>query len=312
VLREQPRGCRADTATAAGHHRNPIGQQRASIRCVVPCHYCSIADLVLAQPASTPFTTRTGRFAAMWSSLLVLALPIAVDPVRLGFNLLLVSRPRPAQNLLMYWVGCALVGFVLLLIPILVLHYTPTLSSFVQDLANPATTASSTVRTIEIVAGVLVLAVVALLAVRFFARRTAHVPNPGAGTSTLVADADAPSPLSRLLGRANDAWESGSSWVALVIGCWAGPNPAMVVFGLTTILTSGAATGIQIGAAAVFIIETLAVVEIVLVSNLIAPVETEAILRRLHDWARRYRRQIFVAMLGLVGLALMAQGSGVL
>ncbi len=47
----------------------------------------------------------------MWSSLLVLALPIALDPVRLGLNLLLVSRPRPAQNLLMYWVGCALVGF---------------------------------------------------------------------------------------------------------------------------------------------------------------------------------------------------------
>ena len=246
----------------------------------------------------------------MWSSLLVLAIPIAFDPVRLGFNLLLVSRPRPVQNLLMYWVGCALVGLFLLLIPILVLHFTPTFSSFAHDLANPATTASSTVRAIEIVAGVLVLAVAALLAVRFFARRAARVPSPGTSTSTPVADAAAPSPISRVLSRANDAWESGSSWVALVIGCWAGPNPAMVVFGLTTILTSGAAIGVQAGAAVVFIVETLAIVEIVLLSSLVAPTQTEAILRRLHDWARSYRRQIFVTMLTLVAFVLLAQGMG--
>ncbi len=251
----------------------------------------------------------------MWSSLLVLAIPIAFDPVRLGFNLLLVSRPRPAQNLLMYWVGCALVGLFLLLIPILALHFTPMFSSFVHDLANPATTASSTVRNIEIVAGLLVLAVAALLAVRFFARQTARVPNPGSQHVDLGADADAPSPITRLLtrrllSRASDAWESESSWVALVIGCWAGPNPAMVVFGLTTILTSGAAIGVQTGAAVVFIVETLAVVEIVLLSNLIAPARTAAILRRLHDWARSYRRQIFVTMLTLVGFVLLAQGMG--
>jgi hypothetical protein len=231
----------------------------------------------------------------MWSSLLVLALPIAFDPVRLGFNLLLVSRPRPAHNLLMYWVGCAFVGFSLLLIPILVLHFTPTFSSFVHDLANPATTASSTVRNIEIAAGVLVLLVAVWLALRFFAHRAPQLPEREPG---------------RLRSRINTAWESGSSWVALAIGVWAGPNPAMVVFGLTAILTSGAAVGVQTGAAVVFIVETLAVVEIVLLSSLIAPGKTDAILRRIHDWARSYRQQIFVAMLTLVGLALVAQGMG--
>jgi hypothetical protein len=268
----------------------------------------------------------------MWSSLLVLALPIALDPVRLGLNLLLVSRPRPAQNLLMYWVGCALVGFFLLLIPILVLHFTPTFSSFVHDLANPTTATSFTVRSVEIVVGVLFLSVAAFLAVRFLARQRAQLPKPGASTSTLVADSDAPNAISRLLGRdrdaaaeggsgsatrrllsrANNAWESGSSWVALAIGFWAGPNPAMVVFGLTAILTSGAALGVQTSAAIVFVVETLAVVEIVLIINLVAPAKTEAVLRRLHDWARSYRRQILVAMLALVGLALVAQGMGII
>jgi hypothetical protein len=84
----------------------------------------------------------------------------------------------------------------------------------------------------------------------------------------------------------------------------------MVMFGLTTFPTSGAAIGTQIGAAIVFLVETLALVEIVLVSSLVTPTRTRAVLRLLHDWARAYRRQILVAMLTLVGLALVAQGMG--
>ena len=114
----------------------------------------------------------------------------------------------------------------------------------------------------------------------------------------------------QLLRRAQNAWEGGSLWVALVIGFWAGPNPTLVIFALTTILASGATIGTQIGAAIVFILETLAVVEIVLVSNVVTPTKTQALLRQLHDWARTYRRQILVAMFTLVGLALVVQGAG--
>ncbi len=248
----------------------------------------------------------------MWSSLALLALPIALDPVRLGFNVLLISRPRPAQNLLVYWAGCALGGVVLLLVPILALHFTPVFSPFVHDLANPAKPANSTVRHIEILMGALVLFVAALMAVRFFARQRAELPTPGANAATLVADSDASNPISRLLGSASNAWESGSLWVALAIGLLAAPNPSLVVFGLATIVPSGAAIGTQIGAAIVFVVETLTVVEIVLLSNLVAPTKTEALLRRVHDWARSHRRQILVVMLTFVGLALVAQGMGVI
>jgi hypothetical protein len=264
----------------------------------------------------------------MWSSVVVLALPIALDPVRLGVNLLLVSRPRPAQNLLVYWVGCISASIVLLLVPLLVLHFTPMFSPFVHDLASPATAASSTVRRIEIFLGALALSVAAMMAVRFLVRQRAQLPTGGAGTSTLAVDSDASNPISRLLGRGQDAptegrsairrllgraqsaWESGSLWVALVIGFWAGPQPSLVIFALTTILSSGAAIGTQIAAAIVFIVETLAVVEIVLASNLVTPTKTQAALRLLHDWVRGYRRQILVAIFTLVGLALVTQGLG--
>jgi hypothetical protein len=264
----------------------------------------------------------------MWSSVAVLALPIALDPVRLGVNLLLISRPRPAQNLLVFWVGSVSASFVLLLVPLLVLHFTPTFSPFVHDLANPATTVSSTLRHVEIVLGVLVLAIAALMAVRFVTRQRAKVPAEDAKTSTLVADSDASTPVSRLLkrgqdapaeggsviqrllGRAHNAWESGALWVAAVIGFWAGPNPSLVMFSLATILASGAAIGAQIGGAVVFIVASLAVVEIVLISNLVAPTKTQAALRLVHDWVGGYRQQILVAILTLVGIVFVAQGTG--
>jgi len=259
----------------------------------------------------------------MWSSMALLAIPIALDPVRLGLTLLLISRPRPAQNLLVYWVGCLTLGLLLLLVPILVLHFTPMFSAFAHDLATPATTVSSTVRYLEIAAGVLVLSIAAFMAVRFFGRQRVQAPAQSEDASTLVVDSDPPNPISRLLGsdgtgspigrllgRANNAWESGSLWVALAIGFFAAPNPSMVIFGLTTIPTSGAAIGVQILAAIVFVIETLALVELVLVGSLAAPLKTQTLLRVLHDWARTHRRQILVAMLALVGLALGAQGLG--
>jgi hypothetical protein len=266
----------------------------------------------------------------MWSSVAVLALPIALDPVRLGVNLLLVSRPRPAQNLLVYWIGCVSASFILLLVPLLVLHFTPMFSPFARDLANPATAASATMRHVEISLGVLVLAVAAVMAMRLVTRQRAPERNRDANASTAVADSDAMSPVARLLkggqdgpgeggsvaqrllGRARNAWESGALWVAAVIGFWAGPNPSLVVFSLATIVASGAALGSQVGAAVIFIVVSLAVVEIVLISNLVAPAKTQATLRRVHDWVRGYRRQILVAILTLVGIAFVGQGAGLL
>jgi Sap, sulfolipid-1-addressing protein len=267
----------------------------------------------------------------MWSSVVILALPLALDPVRLGVNLLLISRPRPAQNLLVYWVGCVSASVVLLLVPLLVLHSTPMFSSFVHDLDNPSTAASSVIRSAEVFMGVLALSVAAVVAVRLMMRRRlrrTQAAAPDSGSSTVLLDDEPPSPLERLLrrgadapaeggsatwrllGRAHRAWESGALWVALVIGFWAGPQPSLVLFALTTILASGAALGTQIGAAVLFVVESLAVVEIVLVSNVLTPTRTQAALRVLHDWVRGYRQQILVAIFTLVGAALVVQGVG--
>jgi Sap, sulfolipid-1-addressing protein len=258
----------------------------------------------------------------------MLALLAALNPVRLGLALLVISRPRPVQNLLAYWLGCLIVSVPYLLVPLMVLHFTPMFSSFAHDVATPGTVASSTVRDIQIGMGVFALSIAALMTVRFSARQGAHLPTPGANTSTLVPYSNTPTAISRLLGhaqdapteggaaiqrllgRAHNAWENGSLWVALVIGLVFPPSLDGVLYVLIIIVPSGAAIGTQVSAAIAFIVGTLAVVETTLGSYLAAPAKTQALLRVLHDWALAHRRKILIAMFAVVGAALVTQGMG--
>jgi hypothetical protein len=266
----------------------------------------------------------------MWGYLLVLALLITLHPVRLGVILLMISRPRPMQNLFVYWAGCAIAGVCSLLIPLVVLHVTPVFDSFLMNFANP--TANSTVRHIEIGMGALTLVVAAILGVRFATcppgHPRSHQAASGGSTSTLVLDSNTPTAISRLLGitrdaatedgsaarrllrRIRSAWGNGSVWVALVIGVAMGPGLDGAVFVLAIIVASGASFCVQITAAITFIIAMLAVEEVILVSHLVRPAKTQAFLRRLHDWALAHRRKLLVAILAVVGVSLMAQGMG--
>lgn len=253
-----------------------------------------------------------------------LALLMALDPVRLGVILLIISRPRPVSNLLAYWVGCLLVAFPSLLVPLILVHGT--------SLVAPTTAASSNVRHFQLCMGILTLAIAALMTVRFSTRRRAQVATSAGNGSTMVLESDTDSDteseipllagrsqdattesksvIRRLLQRIRNAWENGSVWVALVIGIGSGPPAPLVLLILTTIVTSGAALGIQVSAATIFVVGMLAGVEVILVSYLASPAKTQAVLRLLHDWARPHRRIILVAIVAVVGGLLVANGMG--
>lgn len=257
---------------------------------------------------------------------MVLALLGALNPVRLGLALLVISRPRPGQNLLAFWVGCLIASITILVVPLITLHFTPMFRSLARDLATPATVASSTVRHIQTGMGVLALSIAALMTVRFLTRQRAQVPVPGSNTATLVLDSHAPTAIKRLLGRAQDAptegtsairrlpnrarnaWENGSSWVALMIGLASGPSPDGVLYVLAIIVPSGVTIDTQVSAAIVFVVGMLAIVEIMLVCYLAMPVKTHAVMRLLHDWVLAHRRQVLVAVCAVAGVSLVAQG----
>jgi len=272
----------------------------------------------------------------VWSSVLVLALLAALNPLRLGLAFLVISRPRPAQNLLAFWVGCLIVSLSYLLVPLMALHFTPMFSSFAHDVGTPGTVASSTVRHIQIGAGVLALSIAVLLTLRFSARQRAHLPTPGANTSTLEPESNTSTATSRLLGRGQDApmeggsairrllgrvykvwengflykaWKKGSVWVSLLMG--ASYSPPQTTIALTIIAASGAPIGAQIMAAGAFVVVLLAIVEITLVTHLFAPAKTEAVLRLLRDWLQAHSRQILIVFFAVLGLWLMATGVGI-
>jgi hypothetical protein len=269
----------------------------------------------------------------MWGSLLVLGLLLSLHPLRLGVTLLVISRSRPMQNLFAYWLGSLTVCVLLLMVPLFLLHYIPALSSF-TTVADPAT--NPTARHVGLGLGVLSLLAAALIVVRAKMRPRARVPashgrrrasrSGSDDVATQVLDDEEPNPIARLLapardsdiedksrgrrviGRIRNAWESGALWVSFVIGLAVGPSIDGVLFVLAIIVASGTSIGLQVSAAATFIIAMLAVEEVILVSNVAAPTRTQAILRRLHEWAQTHRRKVLVAIFTVVGISLVVQG----
>jgi hypothetical protein len=160
-------------------------------------------------------------------------------------------------------------------------------------------------------------------------RQQAHQLTPSGNTSTLVLDPNTPTVISRLLGRpqhapteggssmrrllhrAHDAWENGSLWIAFVIGViCGGAQPDEILTVLAVIMTAGPDMGTQIIAAIAFVVGTQAVVEIALAAYMVTPTKTQAVLRRVHDWASAHRRKILIAILLVSGVALVLHGMG--
>ncbi|MBN7551540.1 GAP family protein, partial [Mycobacteroides abscessus subsp. abscessus] len=54
----------------------------------------------------------------MWGLLLAMAIMFAVNPVLLAVIVLMISRPRPVQNLAAYWLGSMIVSLAGLLVPL--------------------------------------------------------------------------------------------------------------------------------------------------------------------------------------------------
>src|SRR5258708_38125729 len=112
----------------------------------------------------------------MGGEVLGVALLVSLNPMLLGFILLVISRPRPVQNLLAFWVGCLIVNVPAFLVSLMVLHLVPTFASVARDLATPDP--GSTVQPLQLGTGVLALLIAALMAVRLWVRQRANEPAP--------------------------------------------------------------------------------------------------------------------------------------
>jgi hypothetical protein len=247
-------------------------------------------------------------------TVLVLALSMATDPVRLGVTLLLVSRPRPILNLLVYWLGAMFVGVTAAVVVLTMMRdFAPAL---LQNLSSLA--ATPVVRHAQIAVGVLALLSAALITSGLPARQrlpvpvAVEVPVPvgiGGDPSSLLRQPSTPTGISQLLGRARGVLGGESLWVALAAGLGTGPAPLEYLVALTAILAAGGEIGTQISSAVVFNVVMLAVCEVALVSYLATPTRTLAIIDQLNNWVRIHRRRILSLMIGVAGVCLVVTGS---
>lgn len=260
----------------------------------------------------------------MWGSVLGLGILAALNPVRLGLALLMISRPRPAPSLLAYWLGGLTVCVPELLLPLMLVNFTPVFRHIVHGSSSHST--SSSLGRVQIGLGVIGLSIAAGMAVRFLMRQRTGRRAPDDDRSAELSSAsdssiamprlltrvqhvssDDGSPHRRLLGRIHDAWESGSSWVAWVIGLISVPVDG-VLFIVAIIVASGASITAQFSASVAFIVLMYAVVEVILVGYVATPERTQSLLRVLHVWVRTYYRQILVTLFTVVGVSQLAQG----
>src|ERR1700758_4877471 len=222
----------------------------------------------------------------MWSAVLALSLIAAIDPIRIGIVVLLISRPRPMVSLLAFWLGGMAAGTAAALVLGVYLRDL-TLSVMRTLLSAIGSPAAAHVR---LAIGVLVLLIAGLIAARFRVRQHVPVRRTVEEGSVLVLEPDTRNGSSRLSIRRQ---LEGGSLAAII-----------------AIRASGAAATTQVGAALMFTLVAFAVAEIPLVSYLAMPEKTVAAVLRLHHWIRARRQAILTVFVCTFGVLLVVSGMG--
>lgn len=251
----------------------------------------------------------------MWTVVLICGFGMAIDPVRIGLAVALLTRRRPILNLFAFWLGGIVAG-VGVAVGVLLLMRESALVAI-----RSVGTAISQVRSaifildgarLQITLGLLALVVLAVMTAR--ARAAAQVPatpvtvgGGGGGADTLVEERPR-SVFQRVGARTQEMLNTDAVWPAFLVGLASSFPPYEGVVLLAFIMASGAAITTQFVAFILFTLMVLAVIEIPLVAYLAKPEQTLALMLRLQTWLRTYRQQIMQVSFGGTGLILLTQG----
>lgn len=234
---------------------------------------------------------------------LMFAFASALEPTRMGIAALVVALPRPIRNLFAYWIGVFAAGIAFYLAGLFVLRDYIAPAVIVMKSAM----ASTAVPPIKIALGLLTLALVTMFVVRSRVRQA--LPVPVGGPAEAVAEK--PTGFAAL---PRISWhrrvEGGSLAITFVAGLATSTPPLEFLGAMLAILASGAAAGVQLSAAVVFMLVASAIVEIPLVLYVFSPARTQAAVLRLQGWLRAHHRPILLVFLSLFGVFMFACGLG--
>jgi Sap, sulfolipid-1-addressing protein len=247
---------------------------------------------------------------------LLMGVGMAIDPVRLGLAVVMLSRRRPMLNLFAFWVGGMVAGVglglaVLVLmrdVAMVAMHYA---ASTVNDVRSAVAILAG--GRLQIAIGMLILLFAARQVIRSRARvGQAAVPVGAGGMSPVMLEERPTSPFARLGARTQEMLDCDVVWPAFVVGVASSAPPIETVVAFTVIMASGAAIGTQFSAFVVFTLMVLAVIEIPLVGYLAMPQRTEELMLRFQNWVRTYRQQISRTIFVGVGIIFLIQGMAAL
>jgi Sap, sulfolipid-1-addressing protein len=213
----------------------------------------------------------------MFVTLLVMAVAVSVEPFRIGMTVLMLNRPRPVLQLLAFLSGGFAMGTTVGLVVLFAFRRRLLGSTYFE------------LPTVQILVGLLALAVAAVVAANLPARF-------GSRPKRLVT------PVQRLLSR-------HSLSVAGIAGLGIALPSVDYLAALAVILASGATALTQVAALLIFNAVAFALVEIPLLAYLLAPEATAMWVAALHDWLRSRRRVDVALLLAAVGCVFLAVGT---
>jgi hypothetical protein len=259
----------------------------------------------------------------MWAAVLYIGLVMATDPIRMGLALVLVTRKRPAMNLLAFWVGGIVAGFAVATVALVLARdiaipvIQAGVSTFAELRSNIVILSGGR---LHITLGVIALLAVLVLSARHRAREKTLVEVGAGGTgdsgggSAVAVQPRPTTPIARMGARAHemlnnqDVAKYGALVPAFVVGLASSAPPIETVTSLTIIMASKAAIFAQFSAFLVFILLVLTVVEIPLVGYLVMPQRTHALMMRVQDWVAVYGRKLTQGLLVVMGLVGVVHG----
>jgi hypothetical protein len=222
----------------------------------------------------------------MWITLVLMALPASLEPVRIAMTVLMINRPRPVLQLLAFLTG----GFVMGM----------TVGAVVVFVLRPVVIPTNlTLPKVQIVIGTLLLVGAVVVATDLIGRVRGRFGG---------SDGRAGGVLGPLGARGRRIVEGRSLWAAGAAGLGVAVPSVEYLAALALIVASRSATSVQIAGLILFNVVAFLLVEIPLFSYLIAPDRTRAALHALYSWLRARRRVEIIATLTVVGGLLLGMG----
>ncbi|MFA5710028.1 GAP family protein [Mycolicibacterium sp.] len=235
----------------------------------------------------------------MWTAVVVMAVAVIFEPIRIGLGVLMLNRPNPLRQLLAFLCGGFTMGIGVGLVVLFVLQSTP--------LASPG---RLSVAGVQIGVGIAVLVFAAAFAATgssaTSSRRLAIALAANGASSPAVAEMPANEPSRP--GWARRLLTGDSLWVAWCSGLLTALPSANYLGAMAVILAAGADRPAQALALLLFNVVAFTLVEIPLVSYLVAPQRTLAVMTAIHAWLSARPRRDIAALIAASGFVVLALG----